>query len=272
VKEPVRVVVLTSGPGLGNGVREFIRQLELHPKIELSAVIWQTKDPTFRGVVADLWRRRRWLAGPLLLQKYLGGLMRFILRPANEFKLARTVHAVRDRIYCFEDIHSPQALSRLRECHPQLSLVYGAPIIRKSLYAIAALGTLGIHHGKVPEYRGKKTTFWEIYNGETMAGVTIQRINDTLDGGDIVESGEVTVGLRLPWLIWRDLEQMGMGLYMKAIQDVSGGCATFSQQQGLMKKPYRDPGVGDILRYWLRYIRRLVRGIIPGANPRKMDG
>lgn len=269
---PFGVVVLTSGPCLASGVREFIRQLELQPDIVLSAVVWQTQSPTFRGVVMDLWRRRRWLAGPLLVQKYLGMLVRFLFRPIHEVRSARTVRAMRDRTYCFEDMHSPQALGRIRDCRPLLLLVYGAPIIRKSLYEIAPLGALGIHHGKVPEYRGKKTTFWAIYNDEPTAGVTIQRINDTLDGGDVVESGEVSIGHRLPWLIWSDLERMGMSLYTKAILDVCNGRASYRRQQGLTIKPYRDPGTKDIMRFWLRYIHRLAVAMLPGANARKPDG
>jgi hypothetical protein len=268
VTAPYRVVVLTSGPSLSDGVREFVRQLVTHPEIELAAVIWQTKDPTIRGVALDLWHRRRWLAGPLLVQKYLGMLMRFLARPVHGFKLARTVHALRDRIHCFENIHSPQAISRIRYCQPQLLLIYGAPIIRKSLQEIPPLGTLGIHHGKVPEYRGKKTLFWAMYNGEPTAGVTIQRINDVLDGGDVVESGEVSVGARLPWRVWKELEDTGFRLYLKAVLDVCHGRATFRPQQGLTKKIYRDPQVMDIVRFWLRYFHKVVWAMMPGIIKR----
>ena len=263
---PYRVVVLTSGPTLGNGVREFIRQLELHPEIELCAVIWQTRSTDLRGVVADLWQRRRWLAGPLLVQKYLGLLAGFLRRPVHALRLARTMRALRDRIFCFGDIHSPQALDRVRECHPVLLLVYGAPIIRRSLFEIAPLGTLGIHHGKVPEYRGKKTMFWAIFNNEPTAGVTIQRINDTLDGGDVVASGEVAVGRRLPWLVWGDLERLGMRLYLRAILDVCNGRAVFREQPGVTTNPYRDPAAGDIMKFWLRYLNRLAVALLPGAG------
>jgi len=272
VTAPFRVVVLTSGPGLGSGVREFIGQLELHPDVELSAIVWQTQSPTFSGVVRDLWRRRGWLTGPLLVQKYLGMLMRFLMRPVHGFRLARRVRTVRDRIHCFEDIHSPRSLDMIRDCLPQLLLVYGAPIIRKPLYEIAPLGTLGIHHGKVPEYRGKKTLFWAIYNDESTAGVTIQRINDTLDGGDVVESGEVHTGHRLPWVIWRELERMGMCLYIKAILDVCNERASYSRQQGLTIKPYRDPGAKEIMKFWLRYVHRLATAMLPGVKAREPDG
>ena len=256
-----RVAVLTSGPRLEYGVQEFIRQLEAHAGIELAAVLWQTQDPSFRGVVADLWRRRRWLALPLLVQKYLGKALRVLVNPSKALELARTLRAVRARIHCFEDIHSRAALQVLRECRPRLSLVYGAPIIRKSLYDIAPLGSLGIHHGRVPEYRGKKTTFWEIYHGEPVAGVTIQQINDTLDAGDVVESGEVAIGITPPWLVWKRLERLGFRLYIKAILDVCSGQASRRRPQGRIQALCRDPSPADIAGFWLRYLRRLWRAL-----------
>ena len=260
-----RVAVLTSGPRLGYGVQEFIRRLEAHPGIELAAVLWQTQDPTFRGVVADLWRRRRWLALPLLAQRYLGIAVRFLVKPVQSLELARTLRAVRARIHCFEDIHSPRSLQTLRDCQPRLLLVYGAPIIRKSLYDIAPLGSLGIHHGRVPAYRGKKTTFWEIYHGEPVAGVTIQQIGDVLDAGDVVESGEVAIGITPPWVVWKRLEQLGFTLYLKAVEDACSGHATRRRQQGQMRPPCRDPSPADIARFWLRYLHRLWRALLQGS-------
>jgi len=262
---PCRVAVLTSGPALGYGVQEFIRQLEAHPGIELAAVIWQTQDPTFRGVVVDLWRRRRWLALPLLARKYLGSAVRFLMHPVHALELARTLRAVRARIHCFEDIHSSRSLQTLRECRARVSLVYGAPIIRRSLYDLAPLGSLGIHHGRVPEYRGKKTTFWEIYHGEPVAGVTIQQIGDTLDGGDVIESGAVPVGITPPWLVWKRLERLGFSLYIRAIEDVCSGQANHRRQQGQLHPPCRDPSPADIARFWLRYLRRLGQALLRGG-------
>jgi hypothetical protein len=272
VRAPFRVVVLTLGPGLASGVREFIGLLESHPDIELGAVAWQTQSPTFGGVVRDLWRRRGWLAGPLLVQKYLARLVNLLMRPVHAVRLSRTVRSLRDRIHCFEDIHAPEALEMIRACRPLLLLVYGAPIVRESLYTIAPLGTLGIHHGKVPEYRGKKTLFWAIYNGELTAGVTIQRINDALDGGDVIEAGEVRIGYRLPWMIWRELERLGMRLYLKAILNVCNERATYSEQQEVAIKPYRDPAAKAILEFWLRYLHRLAAAALPGAKAGKPDG
>jgi methionyl-tRNA formyltransferase len=255
------VVVLTGGPTLERGVKEFLWRLEKHPDISLLAVVCESTDPGCRGMLTDLWRRRRMLSVALLVQRFLRGLFHYATQPLHQLELNRTVKRLRDRIHYFDDIHCSQALSTVSECQPDLGLVYGAPVIRQSLFEIPSLGMLGIHHGKVPAYRGKKTTFWAIYNGEQTVGVTIQRINRTLDGGDVVEAGEIMVGRRLPPLIWRDLEALGLDLYIKAILEVADGTASYKQQNGDPGKLYKDPKVADILVYWLRYTRRLMGGI-----------
>jgi methionyl-tRNA formyltransferase len=95
-----------------------------------------------------------------------------------------------------------------------------------------ALGTLGIHHGKVPEYRGNKTTFWAMYNGEPVAGVTIQKVNKGLDTGSIVKTGQVNAYRRGYPSVVRELEALGLDLYIQAILDVKHGVAEFKPQTG----------------------------------------
>ena len=48
------------------------------------------------------------------------------------------------------------------------------------------LGSINIHHGKLPEYRGSESIFWSLYQGEEFAGVTIHRVDQELDAGAIL--------------------------------------------------------------------------------------
>lgn len=60
-------------------------------------------------------------------------------------------------------------------------------------------GVLSFHHGDLREYRGQPMGFWEYVGGEETAGVTLQRINETLDGGEVVVTREVAVGDAPTW-------------------------------------------------------------------------
>jgi methionyl-tRNA formyltransferase len=146
--------------------------------------------------------------------------------------------------------------------NPDLGLIYGSPILRPELFEIPKLGTLGIHHGKVPEYRGNKTTFWAMYNGERTAGVTIQKVNKGLDTGQVVKTGEVEAWGRSYLSVVHDLEALGLDLYIQAILEVKRGVASFKPQAGNKGKLYRNPKPLDFIRFWLKQLRRW-----PG-NPR----
>jgi len=252
LKRAIRVVLFGGGPALERGVKQFICRLEEHPEIEFLGGFCQSEAQTFWAVVKDLWQRRRFLAGPLLLLQIGSGISRFLSQPRAEIELNRKLARLSKRIYFVPDLHAENVLEAVRSLTPDLGLIYGSPILRPKLFEIPPLGTLGIHHGKVPEYRGKKTTFWAMYNGEETAWVTIQKVNVGLDTGEIVKQGAVPIGRRSLPVVWNELEALGLDLYLEAIVEVKRGIASYQPQLGRKGKLYRDPKFDDILSLWWR--------------------
>lgn len=84
------------------------------------------------------------------------------------------------------DIHGPRVLSRVREWAPDLGLSIGAPILRPALFGIPALGTINVHLGRVPEFRGAPPGFWELHEGATEIGATVHWMNEGLDTGPVI--------------------------------------------------------------------------------------
>jgi methionyl-tRNA formyltransferase len=161
-----------------------------------------------------------------------------------------------DRICFVKDIHAPEVIEQVRTLAPDLGLIYGSPILKPALFELPARGSLGIHHGKVPQYRGNKTAFWALYNGEREAGVTIQKINAGLDTGLIVKEGSVPARGRALRAVWRDLEALGLDLYIAAILEVKQGTAVYRPQVGPKGKLYRNPKLRDYAGFWGRQIKR----------------
>jgi len=257
VNRPIRVVMFGSGPELNPDANEFVCRLEEHPEIEFLGAFCQAESQSLRAVFMDLWRRRSWLAFPLLAIWVTKKAMRFLLQPREEIALQRRLEKISDRIHFVSNIHAQNVLKQVRALYPDLGLIYGSPILKPELFEIPRLGTLGIHHGKVPEYRGLKTTFWAMYNGERVAGVTIQKVNRGLDTGSIVKTGEVSTQGRAYQAVVHELETLGLDLYMQAILDVKHGIAEYRPQSGAKGKLYHNPKPGDILKFWGRQIRRL---------------
>lgn len=254
------VVVFTGGPVLDAQVLRFVSRIEDEPAIDLVGIVSQSPVRGMRGMIVDLWRRRGILALPILLRNSLAAIFNTLFRPAVTLERRRSLSAVRDRIHFFDDIHSENALNHVRSLDPALGLVYGGPIVRPELFSIPELGTLGIHHGKVPDYRGKKTTFWAMHNGEKEVGVIIQKISDKLDAGDIVRQSTLSVRNRPLPLVRQDLEHIGIDLYLEAIKDVFDGKAHYVPQPSGSRPLYKDPTAIELLRFWGRYLVRLIRG------------
>jgi hypothetical protein len=251
-------VVLFGGAYLQPGAQRFLVLIADHPEMELIGGFCEGPGQGWRYRLGDVWRRRGFLALPVLLLEGLDWLRRFLRNPPeglrSEWRLGRAMR----KVQTVPDIHAPDVLDQVRALAPDIGVIYGAPVLRPELFEIPRLGTLGIHHGRVPDYRGKKTTFWEIYNGERVAGVTIQRVNRGIDTGEIVRRGEVEIRNRGYSAVERDTEALGLALFVEAILDVSHGRATFTPQgpRPAGSRLYRQPGPKDLLRLWLRTFRR----------------
>lgn len=255
----IRVVVFTGGPGFDSEVSSFLERLESDPNIDLAGIFSQSPRLGVSGVVRDRWNRRGLLAIPLLIQLLCRSIYREIKSPTVARRRRRILRELQPRTHYVNNIHALDVIARVRDLEPRLGLVYGGPIIKPELFGIPLHGTLGIHHGKVPEYRGKKTTFWAMYNGEKEAGVTIQRIGTRLDGGDVVMQTLLPLAKRPLHRIKRQLENAGIDLYIRAIHSVREGSATYTAQPTEPITLYADPGAADIIRFWYRYLLRLIR-------------
>jgi folate-dependent phosphoribosylglycinamide formyltransferase PurN len=256
LQRPIRVMMFSSGPVMTHDARRFICRLDADPEIEFLATFCQARSRSVVGVFQDLWRRRKVLAGPLFLLWIGRGAAGFLRRPGAELRLRKQLASLSDRIRYVVDIHAPEVVEQMRELDADLGLVYGSPILREEVFEAPRLGSLGIHHGKVPEYRGNKTTFWAMYNGEEVAGVTIQKINAGLDTGEIVKEGTVSIGRRSRQAVWNELEELGLDLYLEAIHEVRSGTVQLRPQSGPKGKLYRNPKLGDLMRFYLRRLKQ----------------
>ena len=78
-------------------------------------------------------------------------------------------------------------LKHLKNLAPDLLLVvaYGQMLPPEAL-EIPKLGCLNLHPSLLPKYRGAAPIPWPILNGDPQTGVTIMKMDETLDTGDIV--------------------------------------------------------------------------------------
>ncbi len=90
-------------------------------------------------------------------------------------------------VYQPEGPHSSQALVRFKQAKPDLFVVisYGH-ILNKKVLGIPGLYPLNVHASLLPKYRGAAPINWAIVNGEKETGVTVIKMNEKMDKGDIL--------------------------------------------------------------------------------------
>lgn len=87
-------------------------------------------------------------------------------------------------------VNDDKTVRLLRSLNPDMFIVAGFPtIFKKMLLTIPKFGTLNLHGGPVPQYRGGSPLNWQIINGEKKIGVSIILMDNGIDTGDILAQG-----------------------------------------------------------------------------------
>lgn len=76
---------------------------------------------------------------------------------------------------------------------------FGFGIVVGEALTAPAFGMVSYHHGDLEEYRGRPAGFWEMHQGESTVGITVQRLAESLDGGDIVAEKTVSIDQYCRW-------------------------------------------------------------------------
>lgn len=66
-------------------------------------------------------------------------------------------------------------------------------ILKEPLIHITPKGILSYHHGNMRKYRGQPAGFWELYNGDSSMGITVQRLSAGIDTGEPIAERNVEI-------------------------------------------------------------------------------
>ena len=129
-------------------------------------------------------------------------------------------------------LKTDEAVNFLKRFEPDIILVvaYGK-ILPSSILEIPKVAPLNVHFSLLPKYRGAAPVQWAIINGETETGVTVMRMNERMDAGDILLSEKVHIAPEdtTPTL-FEKLIPVGINLMEKAMEVLKKGEAKFIKQ------------------------------------------
>ena len=122
-------------------------------------------------------------------------------------KEAAIAHGI--EVYQPERVRRPECIEYLAKYQPDIIVVAAfGQILPKEILEMPKYGCINVHASLLPKYRGAAPIQWAVINGEKASGVTIMRMDEGLDTGDMIAS--VTVEL--------DAQETGGSLFDK-LQD-----------------------------------------------------
>jgi methionyl-tRNA formyltransferase/peptidoglycan/xylan/chitin deacetylase (PgdA/CDA1 family) len=253
-----RIVVLTGT--LSYSVRKGIADLCAHiPGAEVLVVVHRPKKRPLQ-LLRSQWRNLRrngWRWIPYQLGDLVDRIHARFKRngaedagPGAAYSLETIVRSA--RLLYTDDIHGEAAVAQIHAFAPDLGVSLAAPILKPAVFAIPRLGTVNLHKGKVPEYRGMPPAFWELWRGEKEVGCTVHKVEAGLDTGAVILEASIPVrphstlrGLQYT------LDELGVRLMTRAVKAVLDGSAvatpqrpggqtfrkpTLAQQEALLKR------------------------------------
>lgn len=93
-------------------------------------------------------------------------------------------------------LNGDDARAALRRLGADVAISLDNAIIRPETFGTPARGTINVHHGAVPEYRGGPPVFWELRDGLDRVGFTIHLIDAGIDTGPVLAHGDVPIERR----------------------------------------------------------------------------
>ena len=167
-----------------------------------------------------------------------------------------------------ERVKDPAFLEAFRNLAPDLVAVAAfGQLLPKEMLGLPPLGCINVHPSLLPKYRGAAPLNWTIIQGETRTGVTIMRMDEGMDSGDILMQEETPVGPGETFGELHDrLAQMGAELLLKTVRMVEEGTVRRTPQDHaaatFAPRLKKEDGRIDWSRGAAEIVRR-VRGLSP---------
>lgn len=182
-------------------------------------------------------------------------------------------------VWAPEDVNHPLWIERIREMKPDvLFSFYYRNLLGDEILNLAPKGAFNLHGSLLPKYRGRAPLNWVLVNGESETGVTLHRMVNRADAGDIVAQQAVAIGADDAALtLHRKLCAAATELLSRALPAILAGTTDerpqdHSQQPMWGVVPRKMAGwTGSCRRrpYTIWCVRSRIRGRAPSATPER---
>lgn len=171
-------------------------------------------------------------------------------------------------VYQPEKVREESCIEYLRGYAPDIIIVEAfGQIISKAILDMPRFGCVNVHASLLPKYRGAAPIQWAVINGDAITGVTIMRMDEGIDTGDMIMKEEVIIRAdETGGSLFDRLSEVGAKLCVKAMAAIEAGTAVYTPQDTAQathtKKITKEMGSIDWTKD-AKTIECLIRGLDP---------
>lgn len=198
----------------------------------------------------------------LLWNSYNRLFVRKQLRSMEHVDLGQLLNAV-PRIECsierrgkHSQYFSPEDVGRVLEQKLDFIIRFAFNIIRGDILEAARYGVWSYHHDDLDKYRGQPACFWEIFDGDPVTGVTLQRLTEGIDNGIVLQKGWFKTVLK-SYVRSRDAAFSGsVGFAARVCRDLIAGEGAYvdAEPSKTIAPIVRAPGNAAMVKFGIRLL------------------
>jgi methionyl-tRNA formyltransferase len=130
-------------------------------------------------------------------------------------------------ILCPPDVNTPESIAQIAAFKADCFVVIAfGQKLSDALLALAPYGGINLHSSLLPKYRGAAPINWTLINNDAQTGVTVLRITNVMDGGEILESASTPIGpAETAGELHDRLAALGAPLVVRTLDAMAGGTA-----------------------------------------------
>lgn len=175
---------------------------------------------------------------------------RLPLPTALGFHSLRSVCAAHGTDYrIVEDVNDPAYLAQLRESEPDVIVSSQGQLFQRALLELPRLGCINRHSALLPAYGGLKPVFWAMLAGERKVGVSVHRMEDAIDQGDVLAQISVPATGKSLYQLYKDVFAVSGEAILHAIAVLEGTTSPAAAESEAVPSYFGEPRADDIRRF-----------------------
>ncbi len=129
-------------------------------------------------------------------------------------------------------VRTPEFQEQLAALNPDIIVVVAfGQLIPRSILELPKFGCVNVHASLLPKYRGAAPIQWAVIDGEKESGVTLMRMDEGLDTGDMIARAVIPLDAQeTGGSLFDKLSQVGAQLLIDTLPAIEAGTVSYEKQ------------------------------------------